>query len=323
MVPVYPLKRLYPMTLHTHRSLPVSTDSPSPLPDISVCIVNWNTRTLIDRCLHSLYTTHQTPSFEVIVVDNGSQDGSPLWIAENYPQTILIENTENRGFGSANNQALRESRGRYCLLLNSDTLVFDETLDALIAFMDAHPDAGVATGQVFKTSDRTDRVISYAPTAPSPGVLFFNDLISLTGLKKLFPNSTLVERWAWIGRNLEKEQQVENVTGAFMAVRRTAMEQVGLFDEAIFMYMEESDWCCRFLDAGWKIYYTPSMSIVHLCEGSSRMRSDRDRLYYRSLAYFFRKHYGWTGWLTYMLQEYLLLRWLRFFHRRWLRLRTR
>jgi GT2 family glycosyltransferase len=292
-------------------------------PDVSVCIVNWNTRDLIDQCLGSIYRTRQQASFEVVVVDNGSQDDSPRLIAEQYPRVRLIRNAENRGFGGANNQAIRASRGRYCLLLNSDTLIFDGTLDAVIAFMDAHPDAAVVTGKVFKTPAADEIVPSYASTTPTPGILFFNDLISITGLKKLFPDSALIRRWTWTGWHPEQEQEVATITGACMGVRREATETVGLFDEAFFMYMEETDWCYRFLKAGWKIYYTPDVSIVHLCEGSSRLRNDRDRLYYRSLRRFFRKHYGYAGLLTYLLQEYLLLRWLRYLHRQWHRRRAR
>lgn len=284
-------------------------------PDVSVCIVNWNTRTLIDRCLNSIYQTKQSVAVEVVVVDNGSQDGSQDLISGSYPQAQLIRNTDNRGFGSANNQAIRASTGRYCLLLNSDTLIFDGTLDAMVAFMDRHPQAAVVTGKVLRDVETSDIVISYAPTVPSPWVLFFNDLVSITGLKKLFPESRLIKRLTWIGRNPEQEQEVATVTGACMGVRREAIKQVGLFDEAFFMYLEESDWCYRFLKAGWKLYYTPTIAIVHFCEGSSRLRSDRDQLYYRSLAYYFKKHFGLGGWVTYLLQEYLLLRWLRSIHR--------
>lgn len=296
-------------------SVPDSSPHAGVEPDVSVCIVNWNTRALIDRCLSSIYQTKQSVVFDVVVVDNGSQDGSQRLISESYPLVRLIQNTDNRGFGSGNNQAICASTGRYCLLLNSDTLIFDGTLDAMVAFMDRHPQAAVVTGKVFRDVGMPDIVISYAPTVPSPWILFFNDLISITGLKKFFPNSRLIKRWTWIGRNPEQEQEVATVTGACMGVRRDAITQVGLFDEAFFMYLEESDWCYRFLKAGWKLYYTPTVAIVHFCEGSSRLRSDRDQLYYRSLAYYFKKHFGYSGWATYLLQEYLLLRWLRSLHR--------
>ena len=292
------------------------------IPDLSICIVNWNTRDLTDQCLHSIYATKQHVSFEVVVVDNGSEDGSPEWIAGHYPQVDLIHNLENCGFGRANNQAIHISKGRYCLVLNSDTMVFDGTLDVLVEFMDGHPYAGVITGKVYATSDADEILISYAPTLPSPRILLFNDLISITGLRKLFPDSKWIKKLIWSGWDPEDEQEVALVTGACMCVRREAFEEVGLFDEAIFMYMEETDWCHRFLLAEWKIYYTPQAAIVHLCEGSSRLRNDRDRLYYESLCYYFKKHYGYSGMIKYQLQELLLLRWLRYLHRFWQRYRT-
>lgn len=285
--------------------------------DLSICIVNWNTRELTTQCLHSIYHTDQRVSFEVIIVDNDSSDESPEAIARHYPQARLIRNTENRGFGRANNQALRVSRGRYCLLLNSDTLLLDGALDALIEFMDTHPDTAVTTGKVFKNTALDEVLISFVQTFPTPRVLFLNDLVSLTGLKRLFPTSRLIKRWQWTGWNPEQEQEVANVTGACMCVRQSAIEMVGLMDELFFMYMEETDWCYRFQQAGWKIYYTPTASIVHFCEGSSQMRNDRDQLYYQSICYFFQKHYGKPSRLLYQLQELMLLRWLRRLHRFW------
>ena len=156
------------------------------MPDLSICIVNWNTRDLTERCLHSIYATKQHVSFEVVVVDNGSEDGSTDWIAEHYPQVGLVRNLENRGFGRANNQAIHISKGRYCLLLNSDTMVFDSTLDILVEFMDGHPYAGVVTGKVYATSDTDEILISYAPTLPSPRILLFNDLVNLLTVNNIY-----------------------------------------------------------------------------------------------------------------------------------------
>jgi GT2 family glycosyltransferase len=303
------------MLIKTEIDLGIPITGTASGPDVSICIVNWNTKELTSQCLDSIYRTKQQVTFEVIVVDNGSGDNSPEWIAQHYPQIQLIRNDDNRGFGRANNQAIQTSRGRYCLLLNSDTLIFDETLDAMISFMDSHMDVAVSTGKVYKTTDADEILISYASSPPTPWILFFNDLISITGLKKLFPESAWIKKLTWTGWHPEREQEVALITGACMCVRRQAFEAVGLFDEAIFMYMEETDWCYRFRQAGWKIYYVPKASIVHFCEGSSNLRNDRDLLYYQSLCYFFKKHYGNSGLLTYQLQEFLLLRWLRYIHR--------
>ena len=261
-------------------------------PDVSVCIVNWNAGEHISRCLDSIYRTRQTVAYEVIIVDNDSHDGSPDLIADRYRQAHLVRNSDNRGFGCANNQAIAVSRGRYCLFLNPDTLLLDQTLDTMVSFMDTHLDAAVATGKVYDSAAQDRIRISFGDSFPTLRILFLNDLVTLTGLFKLFPHSAFIQSCVWTGRNPEREQTVAQVTGAFMCVRRAAFEVVGLFDERFFMYMEETDWCYRFKRAGWQIYYTPTSVIVHIGEGSSRLRTDRDRLYYRSICTYLEKHYG-------------------------------
>ena len=293
----------------------------NPLPTVSICIVNWNTRDHIDQCLNSIYENAGLIPIEVIVVDNGSADNSVDLIIRKYPQVRLISNKDNRGFGQANNQALHASTGQYCFLLNSDTLLLKGAIDALHHFMEARPEAAVATCKVFQTLSKGEVLISYAPTFPTPKSVFLSDFVGLTGLRQLFPGSRFVQNSLWIGIEPEREQEVAIVTGACMFVRRTAIDRVGGFDETFFMYMEETDWCYRFREAGWKVFYTPDASIVHLCEGSSRLRNDRDKLYYDSICYFFEKHYGKTSALIYRCQEVLLLRWLRRLHRLWLRYR--
>lgn len=291
------------------------TQMDCPAPDLSLCIVSWNRRDLLDQCLHSIYATEQRVSSEVIVVDNGSSDDSSDMVEQCYPQVRLIRNTDNHGFGRANNQALRISRGRYCLLLNSDTMLLDGTLDAMVAFMDAHPSAAVATGKVYE-SERLDRVrISFGDTFPTLRILFLNDLVTLTGLRRLFPRNARIQSWVWTGHDPDREQAVAQVTGAFLCVNRRAFEEVGLFDERFFMYMEETDWCYRFRQAGWRVYYTPSAAIVHIGEGSSQLRTDRDRLYHQSICTFFEKHYGRRTLFLYQMQERLLFSHLRRLHR--------
>lgn len=270
-------------------------------PDLTVCIVSWNSRDLLDQCLHSIFSNPCRSTLEVIIVDNNSDDGSAEMAAVSYPQAQLIRNTENRGFGSANNQAIPEGRGRYYLFLNPDTLVLEDTFDNMVAFMDAHQDAAAATGLVYESAAQDQIRISYGDRYPSTRVLLLNDLVMLTGLNRIFPNSTFIQRCIWTGYNPDQEQTVAQVTGAFMCVRRKAMDEVGVFDERFFMYMEETDWCYRFHKAGWRIYYTPASAIVHIGEGSSSLRSDRERLYYQSICAYLHKHEGALSLFVYRL----------------------
>jgi len=243
------------------------------MPDVSVIVVNWNTRALLERCLASVFETSGDLSLEVIVVDNASTDGSAAMVRERFPEARLIVNPENVGFARANNQGLRVSAGRYQLLLNSDTVVWPGALARMIAFMDEHPCVGVL-GAELRNPDGSLQ----------PSWAAFPSLLSeICGrnfrVRRPYPGSEAF-RVDWVG-------------GACLMVRREAADQVGLLDEAIFMYTEETDWCYRLARGGWEIVYLPGACVTHLGGGSSRNSSLRSLLaLYASKMYFFRKHYG-------------------------------
>lgn len=231
--------------------------------DVSVIIVNWNTRNILRDCLHSVYEQTQGIDFEVIVIDNASSDGSAQMVKQEFPQVNLIENTENKGFAAANNQGMRIAQGRYFLLLNSDTVVLDGAIPKTIIFADQRPQAAVVGCKVLNP-DRT-----LQPTCfmfPSQMNLF----LAATYLYKLFPKSRFFgrERMSWWDRS--DVRQVDVVTGCFMLVRREAIEQVGMMDEDYFMYAEETDWCFRFKKAGWANLFYPDVQIIHLGGQSSK-----------------------------------------------------
>ena len=232
-------------------------------PVVSIIVVNWNTRELLRGCLASVYEHTRVLSFEVIVIDNGSEDGSQEMVREEFGEVRLIANENNHGFAAANNQGMAAARGKYVLLLNSDTVVLDAAIEKTVAFAEAHPEAAV-TGCRVLNEDRTLQQTCFM----YPSLL--NLILSSSYLYKLFPRSRFFgrERMTWWDRNDERE--VEVVTGCYMLVRREAIDQIGTMDEQFFMYAEETDWCYRFAKAGWKCLFTPVAQIVHLGGGSSR-----------------------------------------------------
>ncbi|HSW02332.1 MAG TPA: glycosyltransferase family 2 protein [Sedimentisphaerales bacterium] len=225
--------------------------------DVTIVIVSWNTREILRDCLRSVYANSGPVDFDVIVVDNASADGSVEMVRTEFDKVHLIANFHNRGFAAANNQGMAVARGRYVLLLNSDTIVLDGAIAKAVAFSDAHPDSGVVGCRVLNR-DRSLQATCFM----YPSVL--NLLLATLYLNRLFPRSRFFgrEQMTWWGR--DEEREVEVVTGCFMLVRREAIDQVGVMDEDYFMYGEETDWCWRFRRAGWRLRFTPSAQIIHL-----------------------------------------------------------
>lgn len=252
--------------------------------DVSVIIVNWNTRDILSNCLASIYSNTELEKFEVIVVDNGSVDKSVNMVREKFPQVYLIENKENRGFAAANNQGIRKAKGRYVLVLNSDTEVLDDAIAQTVKFADTHPEAAVVGCRVLNP-DKTLQPTCFM----FPSVL--NLFLAATYLYKIFPKSKFFgrERMSWWDRSDERE--IDVVTGCFMLVRKEAIERVGLMDESFFMYGEETDWCYRLKNSGHKIMFTPSTEIIHYGGASSTQRSPEMRLQLSaSILLFMLKH---------------------------------
>jgi hypothetical protein len=255
--------------------------------DVSVIIVNWNTRDILRNCLLSIYEQTNEIDFEVIVVDNASTDGSVEMVKRDFPHSSLIENVGNRGFAAANNQGLKIAKGPYILLLNSDTVVLDGAIQKTVAFAKQHPEAAVIGCKVLNP----DR--SLQPTCfMFPSLL--NMFLSSTYMYKLFPKSKFFgrEQMTWWNRNDVRE--VDVVTGCFMLVKKKAIEQVGMMDEQFFMYAEETDWCYRLKKAGWKLLFTPDAQIIHFGGQSSKQIQGEMLVRLRlSILRFVNKHYGW------------------------------
>lgn len=244
--------------------------------DLSIVIVNWNTAGLTLDCLRSLHAARAAISFDVTVVDNGSSDDSVARIAAERPDVRLIRNAENRGFAAANNQGIAMTDGRYVLLLNSDTLASRAALEHLVAFLDAHPQAGACAPRLLQADGRVQPFAFGGDPTPL--------YLARRGLAKRFGRA--LHDW-----NTGRTQEVDWVSGACLMVRRAAIEQAGPLDETMFMYFEDNDWCLRMRRRGWRIFYVPEVAITHL-GGGSGAGADAARAYRDSLRHFYRKHYG-------------------------------
>jgi N-acetylglucosaminyl-diphospho-decaprenol L-rhamnosyltransferase len=253
--------------------------------DLSVVIVNWNVRDLLQRCVESVLSSQRSITTEIIVVDNASVDGSVEMLRAEFPQTVLIANPENRGFPAANNQGIAAAQGRYVLLLNPDTEVLADALDALVQYMDAHPDVGLVGPQLLHPDGQ---VQSSRRRYPTLATLFFES----TWLESLAPRA-LLRRYYVLDQPDKAVLDVDWITGAAMLARREVIQQVGGMDERFFMYSEELDWCRRIKAAGWRVVYHPEARVIHY-EGKSSEQAvpARHVNFQRSKIRYARKYHG-------------------------------
>lgn len=252
------------------------------MPDLSIIIVNWNTRAMLLDCIGSVYRNAPGGLFELIVVDNGSTDGSVEAVSRAYPGVILIANTVNEGFARANNRALGRMLGRYAVLLNSDTIIREGALERLRSFMDAHPDAGMCGPQLLNADNTRQKSHGRFPSVPG-------EFMSRSLMRVAAPRTyrRLVEEQRGNG---SEPFRVDFIIGACMVARKEAIAQAGMLDEAYFFFYEEIDWCWRMKNSGWRVYHVPDAEIYHLGGGSTREVSLRARAEsWRSRYLYFQK----------------------------------
>lgn len=244
--------------------------------DLSIIILSFNTKDILDNCLKSILKNSKGIDMEIIVVDNHSTDGSPESIRKNFPGVYLIENNKNEGFAKANNQGIKISKGKYILLLNSDTLVEKDAIKEMINFMESRKEVGVVGPQLLN-SDRSKQA--------SAGR--FPDLFTVFIM--LF-----FEHWQqnrFVRTSFDTLTQTDWIMGAALMIRKNILEKTGLLDEKIFMYYDEVEWCYRIKKAGYKIYFYPKPEIIHLWQGSSQSKREGPILAnYKGLVYFYEKH---------------------------------
>lgn len=258
---------------------------------LSVVIVNYNVRYYLEQCLLSVEKALCGVNGEVFVVDNASTDDSMAYLKSRFPWVRYIENQKNLGFSKANNQAIVQARGEYVLLLNPDTIVGERSLRECIDFMDGHPQAGMCGVGMLKVDG------SFAPESrrgiPTPFVAF----CKMSGLSALFPKSRLFGRYYMQYLNKQSINPIEIVSGAFMFIRKEALDEVGLLDETFFMYGEDIDLSYRVLKAGYQNYYIPT-NILHYKGESTKKDSIRYvNAFHKAMVIFFKKHFAHCSFL--------------------------
>jgi GT2 family glycosyltransferase len=238
-------------------------------------------------------------------VDNCSEDGTADMVRDEFPQVHLIESEINGGYAYANNLGLRQLHARYYLLLNPDTVLPPDALKRMLAFMDAHPDVGIAGPKLVMADGELDKACRRSFPTPK------NSFYKLFGLSRLFPKSKLFGQYNLTYLDPDETAQVDSVVGAFMMVRREVVEQVGCLDERYFMYAEDLDWALRAKQAGWKVYYYPEVTVLHYKRQSSKQNKDKtDYEFWRAMYIFYRKHYAQDTpfWLHYLVLGGLAVR---------------
>ena len=247
--------------------------------DVSIIIVSYNTREFLRECLYSLFEKTKSLSFEVIVVDNESSDGSVQMIQELFPQVTILNSGENVGFGRANNIGIKEAQGRNVFLLNPDTILLNNAIKILSDFLDSHDEVAVCGGNLYNVDkEPTHSFLRYLPSV-------FGELDQLTGYK--------LSKWCY-GKSFEfnhnnRPLHVGYITGADMMIKKIVLDEVGCFDPDFFMYFEETELTYRIRKAGYKIMSVPEACIVHLEGKSHSLKENRERMFLTSRRLYYKK----------------------------------
>ena len=264
--------------------------------DLSVVIVNWKVRDLLEKCLESLYRFTDGLEFEVFVVDNDSQDGSVEMVASRFPQAELIASNRNLGFAKGNNEAIRQSRGEFVLLLNPDTEFIDNALVPLVEFMRRTPAAGICGSKLLNSDQSLQPSVRRFPHLS-------DQLLIMLKLHHLLPQARCLRRYLARDFHYEEAQACDQVMGAVFLIRRELLDRIGLLDERYYIWFEEVDYCRLARDAGFEVWYTPEAAIIHHGgESFGQVFGPRkQQIFNRSLRQYFRKHHGLGAWLVLLL----------------------
>ncbi|TSC95428.1 MAG: family 2 glycosyl transferase [Parcubacteria group bacterium Athens1014_10] len=263
---------------------------------LSIIIVNWNVKDLLEKCLNSIYKMPQKIDFEVFVVDNASKDGSAEMIKEKFPQVKLTANKENKGFAVANNQGIKESKGEFILLLNPDTEIIDNALEKMVDFMAERQDAGILGCQLLNPDYSLQLSCRAFPS-------LFSQIVILLKLHNFFPK--LVKKYYLLEWPHHEIKEVDQVMGACFLIRRKLIDEIGLLDEGYWALFEEVDYCKRAKDKGWKVYFTPEAKVIHhkgQSFGQQKIIAKQINFNRNLLKYFKKYHHKMSYLILYSLQ---------------------
>lgn len=267
--------------------------------DISILILNYNTKALLEQCLNSIKSNARNIQYEIIVVDNNSSDGSVEYIEQHFSGLTIIANKHNAGFTKANNQAAKLAKGRNLLILNSDTIIHPNSLDALVEYLNASPNVAIV-GSKLKNPDGSLQL--------SCGIYpnLYNQFLYRTFISRIFPNNPILGVYQYGGWDYSTTRLVDWVTGACLLIRKEIFERIGGFDENIFMFYEDVDLCFRVKKLGHNIVFFPDAEITHIQGGSWKNYRETPISHgCKSALYFFKKHYPY--WQSYVLKLFLIV----------------
>ncbi len=264
--------------------------------DISIIIVSYNVKDFLQQCLRSIREASQNLNVEIFIVDNRSVDGTPDMIRKTYPGVHLIANSDNLGFGKANNQALKTARGKYILFLNPDTIIREDTLDIMFRFMEENPHTALAGCKILNADGSLQ--LACRRSFPRPSVA----IPKMLGLSALFPGNRYLAKYNLTYKDPDESYTVDAVSGSFMFCRKDIILELNGFDERFFMYGEDLDLCYRVQEKGFNVSYVPDTTIVHY-KGESSKSAPFDSLitFYKAMDQFVRKHFSPGNWLLSIL----------------------
>lgn len=282
--------------------------SPERMLDLSICIVTYKAREQLRECLDSVRSQCASLAYEIIVVDNKSEDGTLEMLCSTYPEVQLICLPDNQGYTRPMNQALRRGQGKYLLQLNPDTVILPGALQHLHQYMEDHPECGICTPKVLNRDGSMQWQCRRSEARPWDVVTYF------TRLSQLYPTDPRFAGYLMTYRDPDQSYEVEAVSGSCMFIRRAVVEQVGYLDDRYYAYQEDTDFCLRTRRAGWKILYLPAAQIIHYgAEGGTRVHPyhsafEWHRSYYLYYSRWFAKDYFFLfNWLFYGLMAVKLL----------------
>lgn len=253
---------------------------------LSICIVTYKSRSYLQACLCSIYENPPDGEFEIVIVDNFSDDGTLEMLMEEFPGVYVIENASNLGFTAPMNQALQKGGGKYLLQLNPDTLIHPQAFNRLVSFMESQHEVGICGPKVLNTDGSLQKPCRRGESRPWAVFTYF------IGLSSLFPKSKLFGEYLMNYMDEDETHEVAGVSGSCMLIRREVINQTGYLDERFFAYQEDADYCFQARDRGWKIYYVPTAQITHYGgQGGSRVQPYRSIYeWHRSYWLYYRKN---------------------------------